>query len=223
MQTVGTDTEIVAGSDLYKDGGWRISTVRSPAKTLHLVFKSAPNVLCIGIEAQDIPNELLDTLLKVIDLATMSGGFLGEYGLLSARVGSFTLLGHLSGELRRLGRGWINAPDARIVQVFPCFKTELRSDWDASQFSSVARSLDLFNLGREPSPYLEITMRGTASGLWLPEWEATKLQTALTYADILSEEQGSTLDVRNIFGVEMSLGGNRGWENYRDRILFHLL
>jgi len=210
---------------LYKRG-WRIATVTTAQASLHAIYMQTDDVICLGVETA--PDEMptsanLETILSALEAQKALGSFQGDYGVISAPVARFDALGHLSGDLPRFANGWANETGLRVSHVFPCFRCELSSAWPAVKFAAAVRSIrNLFNLAREPNPFIEITMEGRAFTRPVTKWANAPLSVVLSYAPALADDPTGVLKIRNIDGVVLVLDAQTGWSSYAEVITDHV-
>ncbi|MDX2201738.1 MAG: hypothetical protein NW223_03240 [Hyphomicrobiaceae bacterium] len=213
----------------FERPGWRVASRVTPRSTLHALYKQSDEVISVGVDlagaVRELDSQAVDPFLRAIEAQILAGGFPGDHGLSQRPASGFDLLAHLSGEARRFTRGWSNGPgwsdDIRIVHVFPCFACELSASWPTHRFASVMRHIDVFDIAREPRPYIEIKMRGGRSGLLIKTWSWQTVRETLTFARILSKEHEGILEVKNLAGAVIAFGHTDGWDAYEERLLAH--
>lgn len=217
--------KFIADSVAFERDGWEIATITTNRNSLHALYLQTDDVVCLGVETP--PGEMpalqsVEPILSAAEERKRQGGFEADYGIASMAAMAFDALGHVSGDLRRFANGWADEIDARIVHVFPCFRCELDPQWPAAKFVNAMRDIrDIFNLDRQPRPFLEIMMRGAAFPRPIVKWTTVPLTTALSYVPALENDPEAELNLRNIAGEVLTLNRETGWSTCRDAILAH--
>lgn len=213
--------EFIADSVSVGGTSWRRAVSETPQSTLHAFYLKTAEVICFGIEAREPDAQAIRELMGIVEVRVRDVGFKGDTGIGGASFGKFDALGHLSGQFRRFTNGWSNDIGLRVVHVFPCFRCELGSSWAPPKFASTIRSIPIFDLSRQPSPYVEIKMQGGKSKLSITKWANAPIATVLGYARILAAEPEGLLAVKNLDGTILEFNRTQDWSNYEDRLLAH--
>ena len=215
----------------YKRAGWRTASVTTRVSTLHALYRQSDELICFGVDqvgpVRELDSRVVDPFLSAIEAQMLGEGFPGDHGFSPRRLPGFDLLGHVSGDERRLTRGWANGAgwsnDIRVVHVFPCFACELSAAWPTRRFASVMREFNVCDIVRKPTPYIEIKMRGGKSRLLMKKWSHETLTSTLIFARILAEEPEGVLEVKNLVGDVIVFSSGDGWHAFEERITAHAL
>jgi hypothetical protein len=222
--------EYISDAIPYARAGWRIASRATAISTVHALYHQADEVICFDVNlsgpVRELVSTVVDPFLIAIEAQMRGNGLSGDSGLLPRSVSGFDMLGYLSGAERRLTRGWSDPgwpDDIRVVHVFPCYACELSAAWPAQRFASIVRDLQVLDIARRPSPYIEMKMRGGKSKLLIKNWSRETLRSTLVYAKILAEEPEAVLEVKNLMGDVLAFNKADGWHAYEDRITAHAL
>jgi hypothetical protein len=200
---------------------WKTATLETRAMTLHAVYRIEGAPMAFGMKGylnQDFVHSM-SQFLNGLDTPISTDE---KISVVAAKVGNFDACILLPDTNRIFMRGWAEEVPS-MMHVFPVFSCELNENGDLPAYDVFRKTVDVFDINRQPEPYFTFKMMGGKSKLNVPEWGREKYKTFLSFVSVLANEESSTLQVRNRHGKILNFPAVEDWSDATSKIEAHLL